>query len=82
MSEHRARLDTDLDTDLDAHVADALALSRHALALAEWARDLTAPAGHQARLLIAESITALASQITATATAVLDRCRPQGEPHR
>ena len=70
MSEDRARLD------------DALALSRSALALAEWARDLTAPVDQQAQLLIAESVTVLASHVTATATAVIHRCRPQGEPHR
>jgi hypothetical protein len=74
MSEDRARL--------DANVADALALSRSALALAEWARDLTAPADQQAQLLIAESVAVLAIHVTATATAVIDRCRPQGEHHR
>jgi hypothetical protein len=74
MSEDRARL--------DANVEDALALSRSALALAEWARDLTAPADQQAQLLIAESVTVLASHVTATATAVIHRCRPQGEHHQ
>ena len=66
----------------DAHLHDALALSRSALALAEWARDLTTPADQNTQLLIAESVAALAIHITATATAVIDRCRPQGEHHR
>jgi hypothetical protein len=70
MSEDRARLD------------DALALSRSALALAEWARDLAAPADQQAQLLIAESVAVLAIHVTATATAVIHRCRPQGEHHQ
>jgi hypothetical protein len=70
MREDRARLD------------DALALSRSALALAEWARDLTTPAGQQTQLFIAESVAVLASHVTATAAAVIDRCRPQGEHQR
>jgi hypothetical protein len=74
MSEDRA--------GLDATVADALALSRSALALAEWARDLIAPVDQQAQVLIAESVAVLASHVTATATALIDRCRPQGEYHR
>lgn len=74
MSEDRARQ--------EANVADALTLSRQALALAEWARDLTSPADQPTLLLIAESVAVLASHVSATATALIDRCRPQGEHHR
>ncbi|HEY4017966.1 MAG TPA: hypothetical protein VGM75_04735 [Pseudonocardiaceae bacterium] len=64
-----------------AHLDDALALSRSALALAEWARDLAASADQEAQLLIADAVVTLAAQVTATATTVIDRCRPQGEHH-
>jgi AcrR family transcriptional regulator len=46
------------------------------------ARDLTTSADQQTQVLIAESVAVLAGHVSATATALIHRCRPQGEHHR
>ena len=68
--------------DEHARLDDALDLSRSALALAEWARDLAQSEGDESELSIAEQVVFLAAHVTATATAVIDHHRPKGSNPR
>jgi hypothetical protein len=68
--------------DPRARLDDALDLSRSALTLAEWARDLAHPGAAENELSIAEHVVFLAAHITATATAVIDHHRLEGTDPR
>ena len=66
--------------DPQARLDDALDLSRSALTLAAWARDLAQPGAAEHELSIAEQVVFLAARITATATAVIDHHREGTDP--